>query len=88
MDNLLKDVKCEFGFMMPLSDTTLKSYFNSKNPKCIFCGKELWDILIESLEGPEMRVGYHFFLLGCLPKIPAPEASWLVLIHIKELKQK
>lgn len=65
MTDICKDVKCECGYMMPLSDATLKSYFNSENPKCIFCGKELWNILIESLEGTEMILGYHFFILGC-----------------------
>lgn len=58
--------KCECGYMVPLTDDSFKKYFET-GFECIFCEKDLWDILINSLEGVDLILGFHFYILGCLP---------------------
>lgn len=58
--------KCKCGHMVPLTDNNFKKYFET-GFECFLCKRDIWDILINSLEGVDLILGFNFYILGCLP---------------------
>jgi len=58
--------KCECGLYVPLTEKLLTDYFISDDYECMVCNNKLWDVLASPFREPELILGWHYGILGCL----------------------